>query len=69
MNIKETIKEQSDLAIERGHSFKGYFGIDVNEFSKEELIMLLNISFDNIQELRYELKETEKRLIYGRPNY
>jgi hypothetical protein len=52
------IKENSNIAIIRGNKFPGYFGYSPNDFSKEELIMILNIVYDQLQDCRlseYEL--------------
>lgn len=43
---KKMIKEKSDEAIKRGNTFPGYYSQNPDAFSKEELIMILNIFYD-----------------------
>lgn len=47
----------SNQSINNGRDFKGYLGVDVHDFSKEELIMLLNILND-----RYGFKRILREL-------
>lgn len=69
-NLIETyLKEKSEEAIKRGNKFQGFLGKDIEYFSKEQLIMLLNILTDEKELIRYDLSETSKRLFLHRHNY
>jgi len=53
--MNEILKEQSDIAIKNGNVFKGYGGVDANNLSKEQLIMVCNVLFDIKIKLEKEL--------------
>ncbi len=59
----EILKEQSDLAIQRGNKFEGFLGEPPESFSKEQLIMICNVLSDRIEELRGDIANISQRLI------
>jgi len=50
--ISETLKKDSDEAVQLGNEFPGYMGVPPKSFSKQELIMLLNVLFNEFMETR-----------------
>ena len=62
-NVSDLIKEKSDEAVERGNKFPGYLGKSVHSMSREDVEMLLNILWDELESTKYTLNEYAKRLI------
>jgi len=61
--MNDILKEESDKAIEKGNEFKGYIGVSPNDLTKEQLIMICNVLYDNIHELRHDILQLHKRLL------
>ena len=45
----ETLAEKSDQAVLDGNAFPGFMGYEAEDFSKECLIMLLNVLYNDLQ--------------------
>jgi len=61
--MNDILKEESDKAIEKGNEFNGYIGVSPNDLTKEQLIMICNVLYDNIHELRHDILQLHKRLL------
>ena len=61
--MKKILEEKSELAINRGNEFEGFMGTSTIDLSKEELIMVCNILYDEVQTVRFEANELRKRLL------
>lgn len=55
MKASEVLKQESDAAIARGNSFEGFMGMAPEHFSKEELVMICNVLYDKVKELRMKI--------------
>ena len=53
--MNEILKEESAKAIKQGNEFKGFLGVNPNDMSKEQLIMVCNVLYDNVQRTSREL--------------
>lgn len=47
-----TLKTASDRAIAKGNKFPGYLGTSPEDYSKDELILILNIIYDRLMDTR-----------------
>lgn len=50
----EILQTRSEMAIDRGNKFPGYLGFNPEDYSKEQLIMMLNIIYDELQRTKNE---------------
>lgn len=51
---REILKQKSDKAIQKGNKFNGFLGVGTEQYTKEDLVMILNILFDELQDARSE---------------
>lgn len=62
-NALSILEKKSNEAIARGNEFKGFLGFGVEEYSKDDLILLLNVMFNDVEILRKKNFEYEKNIV------
>ncbi len=61
-NARSILEKKSNEAIINGNKFKGYYGFSPEQYSKEDLILILNVLFNEAETLRITMLENEKNI-------
>lgn len=59
IEVTTALESEHKKCLDNGHFFPGFLGIEPDRFSKEELLLILNIVWAQLQETKKDVQRIE----------